>query len=338
MEVTMEKIYIFGASKLGEVAFKVLKDSHQILGFIDNDTKKHGNTFCEIPVYSPDIITSIDCQIIIGSSFRKEIELQLQNMGFLNFKTFTFGMVEPELYNSHLISNELTLVSANELINSVGPNISIENITFSNGGSTAMDYFFLKAVAIKQQAKVFLEIGAWTGESAATVAEVVDQCYSISLPDDHPSVSYAFDHFCHKENFSRHFSHNKENIINFQENSFEFNYDKIQKNIDLVFIDGDHSYQSICKDTENIFSKCGYEDTIVVWHDFKNLYNELVLTTYQAVKDTLPEQYLGNLFAVQGNYCGVYIPKKHQHLFNYNEDRNKVFSYKVELTQKISDI
>ncbi|MNI45479.1 hypothetical protein D3C73_999050 [compost metagenome] len=191
-------------------------------------------------------------------------------------------------------------------------------------------------MAIKQKAKTFLEIGTWTGESVASMAEVVDHCFSISLPDDHPDLSAVFDRYCDKENFSRFFSSKYNNITNFQEDSLRFDYNKIISDIDLVFIDGDHSYQAIKKDTENIFKKCGYENTIVIWHDFKTLRNELVQTTYQAVSENLPQNYQENLFAVQGTYCGIYIPEQYMHLFHIGEDRDSIYSYEVSIRAKIN--
>ncbi|MED4954416.1 class I SAM-dependent methyltransferase [Paenibacillus macerans] len=332
----MKKKYIFGASKLGLLAFHYFDSAHNVIGFIDNDPNKHGTMFCGLKVYPPSIIQHGEVEVIIASSYAPEIEKQLLDMSFLDYCIFNCSVSVPLLKTSKHIENKLKSISAGALIDSLGMKICIKDLTFLNGGSTVMDYFFLKAVAIKQRARTFLEIGTWTGESIASIAEVVNQCISISLPDGHPELYTVFKEYCEKENFSRFFSSRFHNITHFQEDSLQFDYSKIDKNIDLVFIDGDHSYRAIKKDTENIFDKCGYKNTIVVWHDFKTMRNELVQTTYQAVSEVIPDSLQSNLFTVQGTYCGIFVPDKYMHLFQVGEAKNDIYSYEVSLQSKLN--
>ncbi|UUN83211.1 hypothetical protein K8O62_002782 [Clostridium botulinum] len=49
-----EKVVIFGASKLGEIAYGLLKDKYDIRFFCDNDNNKWNNKFCGINIISPE--------------------------------------------------------------------------------------------------------------------------------------------------------------------------------------------------------------------------------------------------------------------------------------------
>lgn len=330
----MKEIYIFGASNLGEIAYKVINNSYLVKGFIDNDLKKVGQKFCSLPVYPSSIISNLDSKIMIASSYWREIEIQLLNEKFYNYQIFNYEIISPNLKNSKLIHNRLSSVSLGALISSIDKNLMINDITFLNGGSTIMDYFFLQAVAIRLKAKTFLEIGTWTGESIGSLAEIVEKCFSISLPDNDLGLINVFEDYCNKENFSRYFSRKINNILHFEENSFEFDFSKIPEKIDLVFIDGDHSYQGISSDTKNVFNKCGYDESVIIWHDFKTSRNELIETTFEAVIENIPMEYRGNLYAVQGNLCGIYIPHKYKHLFEFEERKQKLFSYEVNISVK----
>lgn len=52
----MEKAVLFGASKLGEIAYSNLKDKFDIVAFIDNDKKKQDTKFCGLDVFNPQIL------------------------------------------------------------------------------------------------------------------------------------------------------------------------------------------------------------------------------------------------------------------------------------------
>jgi len=48
------------------------------IAFADNDIKKHGSNFCDVPVISPEQISSLQFSVIlIASMYAKEIHAQL---------------------------------------------------------------------------------------------------------------------------------------------------------------------------------------------------------------------------------------------------------------------
>ncbi|WP_413358939.1 CDP-glycerol glycerophosphotransferase family protein [Robertmurraya sp. 2P01SA] len=85
----MKKIILFGASKLGELAFKQLKKQFEIVGFIDNDPNKQGSLFLDKEVFGIEVLKSIkDSQIIISSLYDVEIVKQLTDYGVMKFGVF----------------------------------------------------------------------------------------------------------------------------------------------------------------------------------------------------------------------------------------------------------
>lgn len=72
------RILIFGAGLSGLSAWNNLKNTHKILGFIDNNPDKHGQNFCQLPVFSPEKLTDLDFDyIFIASEYIESIKAQL---------------------------------------------------------------------------------------------------------------------------------------------------------------------------------------------------------------------------------------------------------------------
>ncbi len=84
----MEKAVLFGASKLGEIAYSNLKDKFDIVAFIDNDKKKQDTKFCGLDVFNPQILKDNNYMVIISSMFFLEIMEQLINYGIRKFAVF----------------------------------------------------------------------------------------------------------------------------------------------------------------------------------------------------------------------------------------------------------
>ncbi len=75
------KCIIFGASKTGNVAYRLLKEKYEIVGFADNDSKKWGQRFCGKEIFRPDELPLMgDVEIIIASVYYALIYKQLRQM------------------------------------------------------------------------------------------------------------------------------------------------------------------------------------------------------------------------------------------------------------------
>jgi len=84
----MCSLVLFGASKLGSLAYQYIEDRENIVGFVDNDPNKWGTTFFDLPVYSPMELLENEYKIIITSSYKDEIENQLKEMGIFSYSIF----------------------------------------------------------------------------------------------------------------------------------------------------------------------------------------------------------------------------------------------------------
>jgi len=73
-----DRVIIFGASEAGQKAYKITTKQAVVIAFADNDIKKHGSNFCDVPVISPEQISSLQFSVIlIASMYAKEIHAQL---------------------------------------------------------------------------------------------------------------------------------------------------------------------------------------------------------------------------------------------------------------------
>lgn len=100
MQSQKEKIVLFGASRLGEIAFNVLKDKYNIVYFSDNDKSKWGSLFCNTKIISPvELIQYRNKKIIIASSYYDEISVQLKNMDLNNIYIFSYPDTNDTTYS-----------------------------------------------------------------------------------------------------------------------------------------------------------------------------------------------------------------------------------------------
>lgn len=83
------KCIIFGASKTGKSAYRLLQKEYEIIGFSDNDSSKWGKEFCGVNIYPPEDLLKTDAaEIIIASVWYSNIYQQLHAIGIENTKVF----------------------------------------------------------------------------------------------------------------------------------------------------------------------------------------------------------------------------------------------------------
>ncbi len=86
------KCIIFGASKTGNVAYRLLKDKYEVIGFADNDKKKWGEKFCKKEIFNPVSLASMEnVEIIIASVYYPLIYKQLREMGIYKIQLFFYA-------------------------------------------------------------------------------------------------------------------------------------------------------------------------------------------------------------------------------------------------------
>lgn len=336
--MSKQSIAIFGASKLGKIAYTYLADKHDIVAFIDNDNTKQGTFLFDVPVISLEqcMQKSIDL-IMVASDFRTEICYQLHQAGVDKFTQFSVKIdssYASEYQDASKI--QIPLVDIGDLLAGTPNALNFEHVTFSYGGSGILDYALLKALVEKFNINTYFEIGTWRGESIAAIANVVKQCFSVSLPDE--AISHMDTAGIGQPNtgFSRYFSKNIVNIMHYLQDSKTFDIANIPEDIELVFIDGDHSFQGIASDTEKVFSHIDTNNCIVVWHDFKTKDNRFRATTLNAINSVLPDELTDNIFGVSNSMCGIYLPEGKQSALKFGISPDEMYSYDVTLKPRLN--
>lgn len=209
------------------------------------------------------------------------------------------------VHKKHGLLNGLPQIDITHLVPNF--NETINHYAFLDGGSSPLDIALLKQLAKKYKIKSYLEIGTWRGESVANVAEVVDECYTINLPDEEiykllPDSNYIASH--------RFFSDKLENVTHINSHSQNFDYKSLNKEFDMVFIDGDHHYISVKSDTKSVFEVINPEHSIVVWHDYTFSPESIRWEVLNAILDGMNKDYHKYLYHVSNTNCAVYIPQK----------------------------
>ncbi len=210
------------------------------------------------------------------------------------------------------------------------PNLEEElhNYSYLDGTSTIPDILLLKQLARTFEACAYLEIGSWRGESIANVADVTNDCTSITLSaDEMHSLNFGED-FVKVHGL---FSKDHTQIKSIKANSFKLDFQTLQKKFDLIFVDGDHTYEGVLNDTIKSFSVRKNEESMMVWHDYGFSPEKVRHAVLHAILEGIPKAKHKNLYHVSNTMCAVYMENQpHQvsqsHFPSYP---NKKFSLKI---------
>ncbi len=229
----------------------------------------------------------------------------------LNFLVAGFNASTEDAKRKY-ISNTFGLKDGLPTVDLLGlfPTINEEVITpytYLTGTSDITDLLILKLLSKKYKDCSYLEIGTWRGESLANVSKVAKDCISLNLSDkDLKKIGYSDKYI----SLQRFFSKNLKNVKHIQADSHTFNFLKLNKKFDLIFIDGDHRYEGVKKDTENAFKLLKNKDSIIVWHDCKENSEIVNWAVLAGVLDGCPSEKRKGLYAISNSKCVIYSSKK----------------------------
>lgn len=203
---------------------------------------------------------------------------------------------------------------------------------FLDGSSSPVDLAVLKSLAKKFKVDDYLEIGTWRGESVANMASVVQNCFTLNLPDEQilkmsKSEKYVASH--------RVFSQNLPNVTHIASHSHTFDFESINKKFDMVFIDGDHHYEAVKKDTKIAFDIIKNNSSLIVWHDYASSPESVRWDVMNGILDGCPADKRNNLFHITNTLCAVYLSDniyKTSWLKPY-ELPNKQFKVSIEMNK-----
>ncbi len=203
-------------------------------------------------------------------------------------------------------------------------------MTFLDGGSLPTDMMLLASLAEEIEDCNYFEIGTWRGESAATLASRAKQCYTLCLTDKEMRALGM-----HEKTIESHrlFSMDLDNVTQLRGDSRSFDFSSPGMKFDLVFIDGDHHYDSVKSDTRNVFEHLVHENSIVVWHDYGFHPDQVRFEVMAAILEGVGPERVGKVYHVAHTKCAIFTGKSYDSIpagFPVVPDEY----YTLELTRK----
>ncbi len=186
---------------------------------------------------------------------------------------------------------------------------TVSPYAYLSGATMPIDIALLKALARRQNAQRYFEIGTWRGESVANVASDVPQCVTLNLSREE-IVALT----CDERYADAHavFSKNLDNVTHLQGNSQTFDFSQYKGQFDLVFVDGDHHYESVRKDTETAFTLLHNDNSVIVWHDYGYDPETIRWSVLSAIWEGTPPEKRPHLYHVANTMCAIFIPERLQ--------------------------
>jgi len=185
-------------------------------------------------------------------------------------------------------------------------NETVSPFAFLDGGSLPTDLALLKKLARNIKDCSYFEIGTWRGESVANVATVAKECFTLDLSAAEMAALGKTDEYIRQHGI---YSRTIPNITHMEGNTLNYNFAKLNRKFDLVFIDGDHHFEMVKNDTEKVFKHLVHDKTIVVWHDYASNPETVRYEVMAGILAGCPPQFHGNIFHIAHTLCAVYLPE-----------------------------
>lgn len=173
---------------------------------------------------------------------------------------------------------------------------------FMNGSSRTVDLALLKALVRKIPRCRYLEIGTLRGESIVNISEIAGECVSVSLSDEDMKQRGWSDNYLKNNGL---FLKNIPNLKRIGHDSSTFDFSTLGK-FDLVFVDGDHSYEGVMEDTRSAFSVLRDENSLIVWHDYGLEYEAPRWSVMAGILDGAPAHERSRIYHVSNTLCAIY--------------------------------
>ncbi|MBC7554566.1 MAG: class I SAM-dependent methyltransferase [Taibaiella sp.] len=206
---------------------------------------------------------------------------------------------------------------------------TIDNYSYLTNTSLVTDILMIKALSRRFKDCAYLEIGCFRGESIGCIADVVKDCTALTLSEQEMRAFEFNEGYITAHAF---YSKSKPNIKTYHENSQTFDYGKLNgKKFDLIFVDGDHTYEGVLIDTKNVFQQLKDDNSIIVWHDYGYDTENVRHDVLQGIMDSTPEEYRKNLYHVSNTMCAVFIRGNFKTTkLKYLDMPNKAFQVEVK--------
>lgn len=257
----------------------------------------------------------------IGKALRA-LQLIFKNPSLLNLVLDHENNYKKEVIKKYNLPAGLKRIHFNEFLNEVN---NIEPFTFLEGGSLPTDYLLLAALSKKLNKPDCFEIGTWRGESALNMVRFAEHVHTLNLSPKELN-DLGFDNAYGEMQGSM--CKGKSNITQLWGNSLNYDFSSHKKKYDLIFVDGDHHYISVVKDTETAFDLLKDDKSVIVWHDYGNGTETVRWEVLLGILDGTPADKRKHLYSVNNTLCAVYYPSA-------VESFNAVFPQKAETVYNV---
>lgn len=238
------------------------------------------------------------------------------------------NILDDEVVKKNYVISKYNLPNGLPLVNILDlfPNFedTIFPYSFLDGSSLPTDLALIRGFAKKINCKDYFEIGTWRGESVAAVSPLAKSCITLNLPDEEMRKKKLSEDYI---NMHRFFSKDLNNVTHIQENSLTYDFLKLNKKFDLIFIDGDHHSESIKSDTMNAFNLLKDENSIIVWHDYGIGTETVRWNVLAGILDGCPAECRNKIYHASNTLCAFYSNEKIKaSVLKPNEKPDKYFS------------
>ncbi len=223
----------------------------------------------------------------LADAIRGLPSLSLLSLVLLVRKRRAFLSLQADVVRMHRAELERSLppISPAQLCDHAGPytlHLGQENIEYNE----LEDLLLMKLVAMLRPMAVF-EIGTFLGTRTALFASQEPQemrIYTLDLPPDDPPPDHATDaHIIQRSRIElgRKFRDTPwaKRITQLFGDSASFDFSPYQRAMDLVYIDGSHSYPYVVSDTHNAMDMIR-PGGVLLWDDYGSMRSEYGTTRY----------------------------------------------------------
>lgn len=176
--------------------------------------------------------------------------------------------------------------------------------SYQPGTSGVLDHLLLRQIAKQRKECHYLEIGSLRGESLANVSQVAKECTSVSLGPKQMMERGFSSNLIEVVNL---FSKGLKNVQHIEADSTVFDFSTLNKKYDLIFVDGDHSYNGVLNDTQKVMDLRKDSNSVIVWHDYSDNTEDVGYEVFNGILDGIPAEKHKNLFHVSNTLCAIYM-------------------------------
>lgn len=211
-------------------------------------------------------------------------------------------------------------------------NETINPYSFLDGGSLITDLALLKGLAKKYTDCTYFEIGTWRGESVANVSPVAKECFTLNLSNERLKEIGLREEYISQQSF---YSKELKNVTHLKGDSSTFDFRPYYGKCDVVFIDGDHHYDAVKRDTKIAFNLLKDENSVIVWHDYAHTPETVRWDVFRGIIEGTPEEKRKHLHHVSNTMCAIYTNQPYQHI---NKKQLIIPTKKFEIKFNLSKI